>query len=482
MSRHLEIGLAGALLLATAPVASSQTNGYLLACSAAAPLGRGCTTLADPGDPAGMLANPAGLVSIGGRALSLNGAAFLPSLTYRNAVNPSTAGKSNVFPLPAAFFADRLRGRWVFGLGAQTLGGMGADYTLTHALLGPDQRYHSKFGLMKGGLVAAYRLTPRLSVGAMAGALFGQVEFATPYAVNPAQLAGLAGLSQDPDYAPLLGGFTEATAYASLSGLSGFGFTAGASLQYQATPTVALALAWTAPSTLTLDGGSAAMDMNAQFGQLYQGMVAAKGGDTATVNAQLAGFGINMAAGMASQFGAAVDFGVPQTLILALGAQPSSRWRLGVDVGWIGWKHAFRDMPVRLSNGTNANVNIMMNGTPTNGAFATAWPMAWKDAWTARIGAEFAAAPGLALRGGAIYGTNPVSSAGLFTIFPAIVQSAATLGAGYQVGHTLVNLTYAHTFTHSQTASATHIVAAEYANSTSRLGEDTFSFGLGWHF
>jgi long-subunit fatty acid transport protein len=482
MSRHKEIGLAGALLIALASVAASQTNGYLLACSAAAPLGRGCTTLADPGDPAAMLSNPAALITIGGRALSLNGAAFLPTLNYTNAFNPRTAGKNNVFPLPAVFFADRLHGRWAFGLGAQTLGGMGADYTLTHPLLGPNQRYHSKFGLMKGGLVAAYRVTPRLSMGVMAGALFGQVEFATPYAVNPAQLAGLAGLGQDPDYAPLLAGFTEATAYARMDGLSGFGFTAAASLQYAVTPDVTLALAWTAPSTLTLGGGTAAMDMNAQFGQLYQGMVAAKGGDTATVNAQLGGFGINMAAGMASRFGAAVDFGVPQTLTLALGARPSDRWLLGLDVGWIGWKHAFRDMPVRLSDGTNANVNIMMNGTPTNGTFTTAWPMAWEDAWTARIGAEFAATPALALRGGAIYGTSPVCNEGLFTIFPAIVQSAATLGAGYQVGHTIVNLTYAHTFSRSQTAGSPHMVAAEYANSTSRLGENTFSFGLGWRF
>jgi long-subunit fatty acid transport protein len=482
MSRRLEIGLIGALLLAAAPAAHAQTNGYLLACSAAAPLGRGCTTLTDPTDPAAMLFNPAGLVALGRRSLSVNGAAFLPSLTYRNAVNTTTAGKDNVFPLPAVFFADRSRGRWAFGAGAQTLGGMGADYMLNHALLGPNQRYHSKFGLMKGGLVAAVRVTPRLSVGAMAGALFGQVEFSTPYAVNPAQLAGLAGLAQDPDYAPLLAGFTEATAYAGLNGLSGFGATAAASVQYQATPDLTVALAWTAPSTLTLDGGSASMDMNAQFGQLYQGMVAAKGGDTATVNAQLAGFGINMAAGMATTFGAAVDFGVPQTLTLAIGARVSNRWRMGADFGWIGWKHAFNGMPVRLAAGTNANINILMNGTPTDGEFATTWPMAWKDAWTVRAGAEFAAMPGLALRGGAIYGTNPVSSDGLFTIFPAIVQSAGTVGAGYQVGRTLVNATYAHTFTRSQTAASPHLVATEYANSTSQLGEDTFSFGLGWRF
>jgi long-chain fatty acid transport protein len=482
MSRHLKIVLVGALLLAAAPAARSQTNGYLLACSAAAPLGRGCTILTDPADPSALLANPAGLATMGGRAASLNGAAFLPTMSYRNAVNPRTAGKNNIFPLPAAFFADRARGSWTLGVGAQTLGGMGADYTLSHALLGPNQRYHSKFGLMKGGLAAAFAVSPRLSVGAMAGALFGQVEFATPYAVNPAQLAGLAGLAGDPDYAPLLGSFTEATAYADMSGLSGFGFTAGASVQYQPTQALTVALAWTAPSTLTLHGGQATMDMNAQFGALYQGMVAAKGGDTATVNAQLAGLGINLANGMATRFGAAVDFGVPQTLTLALGARPSERLRLGADLGWIGWKQAFRDMPVRLSDGSSANVNIVMNGDSTNGAFATAWPMGWKDSWTARAGAEFSATPALTLRAGGIYGTNPVAANGLFTIFPAIVQSAATLGAGYEFGRTTVNAAYAHTFANRQTAGSPHLVATEYANSTSVLAENTFSFALAWRF
>ncbi len=173
---------------------------------------------------------------------------------------------------------------------------------------------------------------------------------------------------------------------------------------------------------------------------------------------------------------------VAAALIAPVGARPSPRWRLGVDAGWVGWKHAFQGMPIRLSNGSNANVNIVMNGSPTNGTFAATWPTEWQDAWTARIGAEFAAAPALTLRGGAIYGSNPVSSECLFTVFPAIVQSAATLGLGYQVGATTASVTYAHAFARAQTASATSGVGAEYANSTSRLGENTLSVGLGWHF
>jgi hypothetical protein len=95
MSRNLTLGLAGALLIAAEP-ARAQTNGYLLGCSAAAPLGGGCATLADPTDPALLLANPAGVATLGGPALSLNAAAFLCRVpghwepAIRSVARPST--------------------------------------------------------------------------------------------------------------------------------------------------------------------------------------------------------------------------------------------------------------------------------------------------------------------------------------------------------------------------------------------------------
>jgi long-subunit fatty acid transport protein len=476
--------LAGVVLLGAvvAEALPAQTTGYLLPCSAGSVLGRGCTTLTGPSDAATLLANPAGLAWGGARALSLSGAAFLPTMEYSNAANATIAGENNVYPLPAVFYADRARGNWTLGVGLQTLGGMGADYTLTHAVLGPNQRYHSKVGLMKGGIAVAVRPAPQFSIGAMVGAIYGQLEFATPYSLNPQLLAGLAGLAQDPDYGPLLAGFTEATAYAELNGLSGFAPAATVSAEYRPTPDVAFALTYTAPATLTMGGGTGDMDMNTQFGLLYQGMVAAKGGDQDAVNAQLASFGIDLAAGMATGYAAEVDFGIPQTVTLAAGFRPAERWSVGVDVGWINYKSAFDDMPLRMAEGSNANINILVNGDPTDGAFATAWPLESEDSWVARGGVEFAASQALSLRGGFIYGTNPIPSNALFTIFPAIVEQAATVGAGYRVGRTQVNLAWAHTFPNTETASATHLVASEYAGSTSKVAENMLSLGLSWVF
>lgn len=479
MSRSL---LAAFALIVAAAAAQAQTTGYLLSCSPASQLGRGCTVLGGGTDPSTMLSNPAGLASLAGRSLTVSGAAFVPALEYTNALNTAVAGEKKVYPLPAVIFAAPSRGPVSWGVGAQTLGGMGADYTLTHALLGPGQTYHSKFGLLEGGVAVAYRATPNLAIGATIGALYGQLEFTTPYSVNPMAFQGLAGLAADPDYATLMANFHEATAAAKLTGLSGLALAAGASVEFRPSPAVSLALAYTAPATITLGGGAAALDMNAQFGQLYAAMAAAKGGDTAVVNAQLAGFGINMATGMTGTFDAKVDFGIPATLTASLGLAPTSGLHLGLDVSWIGYQAAFKDMPMTMTGGSNANINILMNADPTDGSFAPTWPLGWKDAWVFRAGGEYAASPKLTLRAGAIAGTNPVPGNTLFAIFPAIVRNAATGGLAYDLGRATVSLGYAHTFQGSETGAATSLVATEYQNAVSKLAEDTFSAGLTWRF
>jgi long-chain fatty acid transport protein len=460
--------------------AAAQTTGYLLPCSAAAPLARGCTLLSATGEPATMLGNPAGLASLAGPALSLAGSAFMPTMDYANSVNPRVSGQDNTYMLPAVFIADRARGRFTFGLGAQTLGGMGADYRLTHALLGADQTYHSRFGLMKAAAAAAMTLTDQLALGGSFGALYGQLEFATPYSMNPLAFAGMAGLAQDPDYAPLFGGFTEMTAYADMRSLSGFAVSGSASVEYRPSRRVTLAASYVPRSTLTMSGGTAAMNMNAQFAQLYQALVAAKDGDDAMVNAQLDAFGIDMSTGMATAFDAEVDFGVPATATLALGVRPNDRWGLGLDLGWIGYERGFQYMDVRMRNGTNRNINILMNGDPSNGAFDAGWPLEWKDAWVARLGGEWQAPQQLVARAGVMYGTNPVPDNTLFTIFPAVVETALSGGLAYRAGSVTASLTYAHALRRGQTAATPHMVACEYEGSTSRLAEDMIAVGLTW--
>ena len=485
MTYRIVPGIVLALCIAGTAAARAQTTGYILPCSSASQLGGGCTLLAGTGDPSVILNDPAALAGLGARGFAISGAAFMPSLHYSNALNAGQDGKSNVFPMPAVYYADHPRGRLTLGLGAQAVGGMGADYSLANAVLGANQTYHSKIALMKGGLAAAYQLTPQLSLGAMVGAVYGQLEFSTPYSLNPMTLAGMAGLAQDPSYATMMGGFTEATAYTRLTGLSGFGLTGAVSVHYQPTRAFTVALAYTPATTLTLGGGKATMDMNAQFGLLYQGMVAAKGGGAtgqAAVNTQLASFGIDMAGGMATSFAAETDFGLPQTLTLGLGARPSKRLSLGLDLGWIGYKSAFKTMPMRMTGGTNANINILMNASPTNGSFSTAWPLDWKDSWVARGGAEYGLTPSFKLRAGAMYGTNPVPTNTLFTIFPAVAEAAVTAGLGFRMGNTMLDLSYAHTFANAVTGATPSLVAQEYAGAQSRLGEDQLSAGLSWRF
>ena len=139
-------------------------------------------------------------------------------------------------------------------------------------------------------------------------------------------------------------------------------------------------------------------------------------------------------------------------------------------------------MPMRMTGGTNANINILMNASPTNGSFSTAWPLQWKDSWVARGGAELGLTPALKVRAGAMYGTNPVPSNTLFTIFPAVAEGAVTAGLGFRLGATTLDLSYAHTFANAVTGASPSLVAQEYAGARSSLGEDQLSAGLSWRF
>lgn len=177
-----------------------------------------------------------------------------------------------------------------------------------------------------------------------------------------------------------------------------------------------------------------------------------------------------------------MDFGIPQTLTASLGLAPRPGLRLGLDLSWIGYTAAFADLPMTMTGGSNANINILMNANPAVGTFAAAWPLNWKDAWVVRAGGEYAATPKLTLRAGAILGTNPVPENTLFTIFPAIERNALTGGVAYDLGRAALSVSYAHTFQASETGAATHLVATEYRNAVSKLAEDTFAAGLTWRF
>ncbi|MBK7868866.1 MAG: hypothetical protein IPJ75_18745, partial [Ignavibacteriales bacterium] len=85
-----------------------------------------------------------------------------------------------------------------WGVGFFTNGGMGADLTLKHALYRNQdgsynlQKYHSMLASMQGGLTAAYKFSPKFSVGVSLHMVYSMLEFSMPYSLNPSIMKGFA--------------------------------------------------------------------------------------------------------------------------------------------------------------------------------------------------------------------------------------------------------------------------------------------------
>jgi long-chain fatty acid transport protein len=136
----------------------------------------------------------------------------------------------------------------------------------------------------------------------------------------------------------------------------------------------------------------------------------------------------------------------------------------------------------------------------------------WKDQWIGALGVQYKPMPKLALRAGLNVANNPVKTnelqAGTFvdvqgvtlpqfnyevlrvTGFPAVVQTHATVGLGYQVSKKVsFDIGYMHAFKKSlsETGSATiftpggafNVPSATIATS---LYEDSIDFGITWRF
>jgi long-chain fatty acid transport protein len=130
----------------------------------------------------------------------------------------------------------------------------------------------------------------------------------------------------------------------------------------------------------------------------------------------------------------------------------------------------------------------------------------WKDQWVAALGVQYKPMPKLALRAGVNYGNNPLkkdalSATGTNTVqgltmpnfnyeafrvtgFPAIVETHATVGFGYQIAKKVsVDLGYVHAFKKTFTETNPDFAGPGYgATIESSLSEDSIDFGITWQF
>lgn len=455
--------------------------------------GRGGTSIGMFDNNSLMITNPAGLSFLGNSRLEFNFSSMIPSLHFRNTINDRD-GEDKYYPMPSlSYVKPGHEGRLSWGVGAFTIGGMGAEFNLNHPLFPTPQNYYSNLGIVQFGPSLAYKITDNLSVGFSAHLVYSMMDFRMPYSLSPGalqgQIPGMGGMTFGEMFAapPTQGGFgySEVTAYAAMKDLKGLGFNAKLGLAWMPSEQWTFGVVYNLPTPLNLRRGTAEMDMNAQFGDAMQRAVQGamqQGMSQAEAQAYVVGMftqmGIDTGAGVAASYELGADLEMPQSIGLGLSFRPGPRLRLAVDFEWLNWKRSFDRMTLTLADGQSANINLLMGN---DGGFGIDFPMEWKDSCVLKFGVEHDLSASWTLRGGFVYGTNPVPDHTVFPVFPAIVVNHLTLGASCRLSRPLtLHVAFEKALDKDQTASADNIIAHEYRNSVSTLGNTFVHLALTW--
>lgn len=115
-----------------------------------------------------------------------------------------------------------------------------------------------------------------------------------------------------------------------------------------------------------------------------------------------------------------VDFQWPETYGIGVAWQASPAWMLAADIKHLGWKNSMKDFRLAMDMGMGWNESSM--------------PQNWKDQTVLMMGAQYMVKPGLALRFGINYASNPVPDETLNPLFPATVKTHYTFGVGWAIG------------------------------------------------
>ena len=490
----------GMLVLTGPTPAKAQTNGYVLQCLSARVSGLGCVTRAQPAAPASIFRDPAAVVDFERPSLEFNLMSFNPTVTFQNSANTSeVTGARHSYPMLSVAYTGRRLGKNVaWALGVEPIGGFGSDFRLQHQLLSGTQGtgvdYETFFAALKAGPAIAWRFAPGWSVGASVSLTYAQItEFRMPFTLPPSVPQGMGGIAQldPPVYGPLFQQFTELTAYGDSEGYDGFGWSADLGVRYHSDGGTIFAASWSPKRPIALDGGTARIDMTAQFEQMLGYMIMARAqayGETqqeaqAAVMQQLGQAGIDMSAGVAADYAAATELNLPMTVGAGLSTPLGRAFRVSAEVEWRQWSEAQGRMPFILTEGTNANLNLMMNGDPTNSDFEYPFPLDWEDTWTAKMGLEYDLESGYALRTGFLYGQNPVPNNTVFIAFPAISTNAISVGATLPLGSVPLDVSVLQALKNEvEGIGEGHLNGAEYLNSTSGLSQTVVTLGVRWSF
>lgn len=194
------------------------------------------------------------------------------------------------------------------------------------------------------------------------------------------------------------------------------------------------------------------------------------------VGAQFAALGVNAP----SQFTytAQVQNVLPQSVLANVAWQATPRWVLAFQTDWTNWGDSFVNLPVTLTNGTNATINSLAGST----TLVDEVPLHWKDQYGFHAGAERSLTESTVLRFGYAHANDPVPSSTLTPLTAAIMSNQLSTGFAYNPGRSKWEIAYSFHPTAEQHVGPSSLLSGEYDNSTVRVGTQSLTVGYSFRF
>jgi len=276
-----------------------------------------------------------------------------------------------------------------------------------------QQTHKSSFIALRSAVGLGYQVNPRFSIGTSVGLIYNRNRLKAPYIFQ-----------SHPILAGALGGVKVLTNLEA----DGFGWNGVFSATYRLHDDVELGLSYTTETDFEATG---------------------------TIRG-LAPLGIG-----SFTHDAEVETHLPQIVSTGLSWEINDPLRIGFQVDWIDWSDAFEDLPLHLTNGTNAVLNGILGSTSIDDTA----PLNWKDRFVYRLGLEYDWSEQLQLRAGYSFGESPVQSETLTPTTAAIMKHTLGFGAGYRMGKYNIDLAYQWDLPTEDGVGTSQLLAGEYNNS-----------------
>jgi long-subunit fatty acid transport protein len=385
-------------------------------------------------------ANPAGLTFLRGENLNLEVDTFFARGSFSNTVNTDSPLRTSTAVIPYGAFGMPIgHSRFSFGIGllpelasrgewkyVDAPGVAGASYGLQQ----------NKSAIVNARAVAGigYTVNSRLSIGATFGANYNQNTLDAPYIFQTQPV--LAGLKT------LLAMHTD-----------GVGWNGSVGVIAHATKALQFGAAW--KSRTVIDStGHASGDVGAQFAAL------------------------GVAAPSTFTYSAAVQNVLPQSVLGNVSWQTDKHWLFAVQADWTNWNDSFVNLPVTLTNGTNATINSLVGSTTLQDSV----PLHWKDQYGVHVGAERTLTENTVVRLGFAHANDPVPSSTLTPLTAAIMMNQITGGFAYNPGRSKWELAYSFHPTTTQHVGTSGLLSGEYDDSTVKVGTQSLTVGYSFRF